>query len=95
MAPVWHFMEDCRKWYPPHGSVPPPPRVTTAFCQHSHWDWVTVAVATCSKSCRVGCDACTLVEEECVGFNLPHAATLPAARLDEFAQLLRTDDAVA
>jgi hypothetical protein len=87
MAPLWHFVEECIPWYE-QLSTPVPEGLATAFLQHPEWDWVTVAVGTCPKSCHVGHEAWSVVKESCVGFNLMRAASKPPKRLEELSNVL-------
>ena len=75
-------------WYGAHDK---PERVDASALQHPEWDWVTVAVATCSRSCLAGAGERYGVADECVaGFNLMQDVGLRApARVAALAQALR------
>lgn len=81
MGPLWHFMEESMHWY---GSEAPE-RTSVNVLQHPEWDWLAVAVATCSKDCRTSDESCVMTEHA-VGFNLlkHHAPGAPQAAAQGF-----------
>ena len=90
MAPLWHYFEETMAWYGPDDR---PAKLDATALQHPAWDWVTVAVATCSRSCH-GCqDGQYIVAEECVaGFNLLQGVDACApARTKAMAKVLQGD----
>lgn len=69
MAPLWHFFEECLLWYDELPS-PRPQGLNTDALQQPHWDWLTVAVATCTENCAERDTAFSMRKEDVAGYNL-------------------------
>lgn len=65
MGPIWHFIEESMRWC----SSAVPVKTSISPLQHAEWDWLTVAVATCSRNCTAAAGTC-VAREHVVGFNL-------------------------
>jgi hypothetical protein len=83
MSPLWHVFEQSIHWY---GDTLPP-HIDASVLQHPHWDWQTVAVATCSASCQQQSESFVVAEEAVAGFNLTTGSSPKDSLLSQFESL--------
>jgi hypothetical protein len=94
LSPMWHFMEEAASWYSPEG-VPAPAKLDVSIFQHPRWDWASVVVMTCPRSCHVGCDTWCVVKEEVDAVNLLEGARVANIHESLAVHAAYNDDGVA
>jgi hypothetical protein len=89
MAPLWHLFEESVQSY--GDSLPP--QLDASVLQHPHWDWLTVAVATCSASCQQQDESFVVAVEAVAGYNMMTSSP-KGSLLNRFESLLMESSTV-